>query len=1017
MQKVGGIFADFSLQTRQFTQGLRQAAASAKQSAAEMEKSFGQRPQEALEETGKAARRVTWTIRGYIKDTWRVVSGILISQAFYTILRYLRQMISEAFQLKKAFEETAISFTYLLGRGDLAIHVTRRMRYWALETEYSIDQVTKSFRDLFIAGVRVNEIEPVMGIIVNTASAFRMELNDLVSLLTFIRASPVINTSALRQLQRAGIELVPILREQLGLTLEEIDDINKLKIPGEVMFNALLAGFTKFDGAAKEMANTVGAITSDLFEVLRDVVGVLFDAPYQRLRTNLQAILRWVASFREGTMRMGPAFILELFPERLRGIIDVISSSLLAIVNALGKVGTAIRRVALPAIEHIMYVMSLILPLIARLFQWIGDFAKSITQSSPIVRQFGAAIASLMIAGAVIPPLRALVFWLGGVLIARPAALAVRALNLSLIALASNKAALFLVALVAVLAALAMNFKRARDYIQGLSSGLLNMFRAFPHIDYIGDSADGLHAISDGFEAIKEDAEAAADAFKPFLAAFDEVYGIREDSGEDQRIWPDIELPEFKIPEFEFQDITAGVDKIVDDLEDRLDGFFDFFSGWKGALRLSLGAMLLMLGSAIVKFVITTLPGILWGGISKLGVWMTTVAAPFIGKALLLGLKAVGAKLLIFFGTIPGLVLLGLAGIGYVIYRWGDVIVDWFKENLGSRIVGAWDWISERTSAIWSSIVTWFSNHVWSPLSAGWNWLNNVIRAIWGTLGDWFRPIMQDVQTIIAGVWYFLSNYIPEQWEAIRTSFNRIWMEHIAPKFEWISEHVWKPIKESWEIIAQELKITWTRISTYFTQIWEDKIGAGFNALKTTIWDPLVNTWFWIGDRLRDAWQGISNFARDIWTRIGSTIKNAINGIIDYINRMIEGWNNIEFKMPGVKLPDFMGGQEIGGWTVGTRDINTIPRLAEGAIITKDTLYRGAEKGPEAVLPLTGPHAESFARTLAGYIAQFSPQAQTAGGPPVYVGTLIADERSLRELERKMRVIRLEEDNRMGGSH
>ena len=32
--------------------------------------------------------------------------------------------------------------------------------------------------------------------------------------------------------------------------------------------------------------------------------------------------------------------------------------------------------------------------------------------------------------------------------------------------------------------------------------------------------------------------------------------------------------------------------------------------------------------------------------------------------------------------------------------------------------------------------------------------------------------------------------------------------------------------------------------------------------------------------------------------------------------------------------------------------------------------------------------------------------------PPLYVGTLIADERGLKELERKMRIIQLKEDRR-----
>jgi len=35
--------------------------------------------------------------------------------------------------------------------------------------------------------------------------------------------------------------------------------------------------------------------------------------------------------------------------------------------------------------------------------------------------------------------------------------------------------------------------------------------------------------------------------------------------------------------------------------------------------------------------------------------------------------------------------------------------------------------------------------------------------------------------------------------------------------------------------------------------------------------------------------------------------------------------------------------------------------------------------------------------------------------PPVYVGTLIADERSLKELERKLQIIRISESQRRGG--
>ena len=82
----------------------------------------------------------------------------------------------------------------------------------------------------------------------------------------------------------------------------------------------------------------------------------------------------------------------------------------------------------------------------------------------------------------------------------------------------------------------------------------------------------------------------------------------------------------------------------------------------------------------------------------------------------------------------------------------------------------------------------------------------------------------------------------------------------------------------------------------------------------------------------------IASAASGMWDGIKTAFKAAVNFIID-------GWNRIEFKIPGFKV----GPIGFGGFTLGLPDI---PRLAEGGIVTRPTLALIGEAGAEAVVPL-----------------------------------------------------------------
>jgi len=75
-------------------------------------------------------------------------------------------------------------------------------------------------------------------------------------------------------------------------------------------------------------------------------------------------------------------------------------------------------------------------------------------------------------------------------------------------------------------------------------------------------------------------------------------------------------------------------------------------------------------------------------------------------------------------------------------------------------------------------------------------------------------------------------------------------------------------------------------------------------------------------------------------------IKWAVNAVIDSINLMIRILNLFDFSVPD--WVPFIGGQSIGF------NLQQIPRMAEGGIVTQPTIAMIGESGPEAVVPLSG---------------------------------------------------------------
>ncbi|MBS7328949.1 MAG: phage tail tape measure protein [Oxalobacter sp.] len=135
-------------------------------------------------------------------------------------------------------------------------------------------------------------------------------------------------------------------------------------------------------------------------------------------------------------------------------------------------------------------------------------------------------------------------------------------------------------------------------------------------------------------------------------------------------------------------------------------------------------------------------------------------------------------------------------------------------------------------------------------------------------------------------------------------------------------------LARNWGAVCEYFRTQWNLLVDNFWEI----IGMISGGLKSA-WDT--------------AWNALASSFSSIWEGIKNAAKMYVNYIISVINMGIRGLN----ALGRFKVPDWVPG--VGGKSVGL-NIPTIPKLAEGGIVSQPTLAMiGEGRESEAVLPLS----------------------------------------------------------------
>ena len=261
----------------------------------------------------------------------------------------------------------------------------------------------------------------------------------------------------------------------------------------------------------------------------------------------------------------------------------------------------------------------------------------------------------------------------------------------------------------------------------------------------------------------------------------------------------------------------------------------------------------------------------------------------------------------------------------------------WLWEHIDTYVIGAFKLLLLITETVWKAVVV--------IIETALGVLMAIIRAVLAALsGDW-----------LAG------------WQAIKD----------------IGEEIWEGITGLWRLAMGLLTVIWSGIQAALGAAWGAfwrwmlSLASGIYTNIRTAWNTaltwIVNKAISWGLGLRAKWDAI-------WASIANTVKSAVNKAIGFINGLIGRWNGLSFTIPQITLPTVtiggkfgipemtFGGQTFGGQTWRPRQIPHIPALAEGGIVRSPTLAMIGERGPEAVIPLSGGAGAGFTVNVQGNV-------------------------------------------------
>lgn len=1138
---LGNIVANLVLNDTQFQQAIGKSTATTKGLGKTFRQTMGVDVAKSARKATKEIKYFSSTSRQAIKDVSRVITGILISQAFYRLIRAIQSATAELINFSKEAETAQIAFEYLLGSAEKAAQFFKVLQIFAAKTPFEFPELRSASQNLLAMGFNAKDTMIILRVLSDTITAVGKgseELLHVAQAIGRIRAEGKLTARQLKVFSNANINVVDTLRNQLGLvgktTVELAKEINDMGLSINQVIGAIIKGLSeKYPGASQKFAKTMTGLLSTLkdnIQLLLNGYDGLFQGTFGRVKDFVGKLVQLTDYLYQEFRKFGKAGVFEaIFPPEARETVKQILMGMRELVYAFRLLYNAIKPVITALAQGFAVVMSYLIPIIAKVIKYLALFIHILTQSTVFMRYATAAsiglvggIIALKVAGTIagiIMVLAKAILALYVVISSHPIGVLITAMavGLGVMAVNSQKVA-------GVLSTLGAKIRKTFDID---TSGFLTKPEEQKQItEGLSDISSELGNIGEETDQAGKDAGKSKGKFDKFLAAFDEVYAIPEaleDIGKavgDEGLGSDIAAglgdisdifdEDFTFPEVEMPDF-GGIGAV--DFDNLLEGWEDFRNGlidiWNFIKEKGITLWTNLWETIKTKFqeFISNLPEY----IAKLKTWLIDgwnwllENIPIIWDKMLKWIVDKFIEFAQYLPTlIPTLVNKIINGFLFLLQELPKVfktIWDTVKVTISNGI----DLIAQFLPIALQTLVNIFKT-IWSRLpeiivSIG-NFMVESWKLVWTILKDVVLLALEAVVKIVANLWIWLDpklqefkDYLWKAWDTIVTFLPKMFTEasnslltsatdldkDFREKFRTMREKLievwrtlWSKVKElwndlvnffiekweefkefvgttfdgikqifstKWEEIKETIKTKWNAVVLFFTTAWHTfkiSVGTLWEEVKTIFgekWDAIKDfmgkkwdyftrefipeKWAKIKEIFKNILMGkdsIKTVFEDAWEAIKNVWVGAIKGMATAINELIKMVNKLQITTP--EWIKYVGLGSVAGktWGVNIPEIDTT-KFADGGISLGNQIVEISEKNKkEAVLPLESPRAMEM---IANAITERMPAQQLNqqdNRPTVFVHTLIADERGLKELYRKLNIIELQEKGRRGES-
>ncbi len=247
-----------------------------------------------------------------------------------------------------------------------------------------------------------------------------------------------------------------------------------------------------------------------------------------------------------------------------------------------------------------------------------------------------------------------------------------------------------------------------------------------------------------------------------------------------------------------------------------------------------------------------------------------------------------------------------------------------------------------------SGIVQTVSNIIQTIIT----FIPSALEFIWNTILQFINTMLETIPLVFETIINFISSALEFIWNIISQALNTIF-ETISSIFQMIINFISTTLESIWNVFSQIFNNILQFIISIFQGIWNtisNIINTVLNTIKNVlgkIQEIWSNVWNTVSRVVSDVWNGIWGTIKGVINLILSGMEKMVNGVIDSINVILGGIDNIANTV---------------GSVIGIDPINlkisyvSLPRLAKGGVLTRATAfiggeYTGARSNPEIVSP------------------------------------------------------------------